>query len=183
MIGFFDDGIPKGTRVSHFGRVLGGIETVNAWPEPLLVVLAFGNPKITRRVYGRIMNPLIEFPSLIPSDFRTADPQTFRIGEGNIIKEGCYASTDVTIGNFNLLNGDVVLGHDSKIGDFNTIMPGVRISGEVTVHNECLLGAMSFIHQGLTIPDEVTIGPLSALLTKPAKGTTYIGNPAKKLKF
>ena len=31
LVGFFDDGIEKGTQVSHFGKVLGGIDELNAW--------------------------------------------------------------------------------------------------------------------------------------------------------
>jgi UDP-3-O-[3-hydroxymyristoyl] glucosamine N-acyltransferase len=62
-------------------------------------------------------------------------------------------------------------------------MPGTRISGEVTIGNSNLFGAMSFVKQLLTIPDNITLSPLSALLTKPKAGNLYIGNPAKKFKY
>jgi UDP-3-O-[3-hydroxymyristoyl] glucosamine N-acyltransferase len=116
-------------------------------------------------------------------DFYIGDKETFKIGEGNIIVGSCAVTCNVSIGNFNLLNGAVVMGHDSTLGDYNVIMPGTRISGEVSIGNRNLLGSMSFVKQQLTIKDDVTLSPLSALLTKPKSGCTYIGNPAKIFKY
>lgn len=183
LIGFFDDGIPSGTPVSHFGHTLGGIETLNAWPTPLNVAICIGSPLTSHCVHGKIHNPHISFPNLIHPDFNVNDPETFEIGIGNIIKGHCSATTDVSIGNFNLLNGFINLGHDVKIGDFNAFMPGVRVSGAVHIGSLNLLGADSFIKQQIRIGSRVTLSPLSALLTRPKDGNTYIGNPAKIFKF
>ena len=38
VIGFFDDGKPKGDPVGHYGSILGAIADVNAWREPLEIV-------------------------------------------------------------------------------------------------------------------------------------------------
>ncbi|MBD5356164.1 MAG: acetyltransferase [Bacteroides sp.] len=183
LIGFFDDGKEPDAAVSHFGKVLGGLETLNNWSSPLCVALCFGNPNTVRNVRDRLTNPNLEFPNLIDPSFSIADPETFSIGLGNIIKGDCHVTTNVKIGNFNLLNGYVAIGHDVSIGDFNAIMPGARISGEVKIGNQNLLGADCFIKQLIKIGSHVTISPLSALLTKPKDGMTYIGNPAKIFKF
>jgi UDP-3-O-[3-hydroxymyristoyl] glucosamine N-acyltransferase len=75
------------------------------------------------------------------------------------------------------------MGHDSKLGNFNVLMPRTNICGEVHIGNRNLFGSNCFIKQQLKVPDDVTVGPLSVLLTKPTSGNTYIGNPAKKFKF
>lgn len=183
LVGFFDDGKPQGSDVSHFGKVLGDIDTLNNWSSELSIALCMGAPRTMRKVKDKIINPLILFPNLIDPSFSIADCQTFSIGEGNIIKGNCSATTDVKIGNFNIFNGFVNIGHDICIGDYNVFMPGTRISGEVTIGNFNLFGADCFIKQLLKIGNEVTISPLSALLTKPKNGMTYIGNPAKIFKF
>ena len=77
----------------------------------------------------------------------------------------------------------VIIGHDSKIGDFNCIMPDVRISGEVTIGNENLLGVRSLILQQIKIGNQIRLGPGSVLMTKPKDRNTYIGNPAKLFRF
>lgn len=183
LIGFFDDGKENGTDVSHFGKILGGIQELNDWKSQLCVALCFGNPHTMRIVREKISNNNIIFPNLIALDFVIADPLTFSIGEGNIITGHYGVTTNVHIGNFNLFNGHISVGHDVKIGDYNAIMPGTRISGEVTLGNENLLGADCFIKQQIKIGDKVTVSPLSALLIKPKNGNTYIGNPAKIFKF
>lgn len=183
LIGFFDDGKQKGATVSHFGKIIGGIQELNQWEMPINITLCFGNPNTVYAVKNKITNNNINFPNLISPDFYIADERTFKIGEGNIIKGHCGVTTEVQIGKFNLLNGDVSIGHDVIIGDYNTIMPGARISGEVSIGDMNLIGADSFIKQQINIGNNVTLSPLSALLTKPKNGNTYIGNPAKIFKF
>jgi sugar O-acyltransferase (sialic acid O-acetyltransferase NeuD family) len=183
FIGFIDDSDPETITPSSFGKHLGGIDVLNNWPTDLCVALCFGNPGATQFVKNKITNPKVSFPNIIHPSLYIGDKQTCTIGEGNIISGSCCMSCNITIGNFNLLNGWVVIGHDTVIGDFNIIMPGSRISGKVKVGNNNLFGAMSFIKQQLTIGDGVTVGPLSALLTKPKSGCTYIGNPAKIFRY
>ena len=183
LIGFFDDGKKKEERVSSFGKILGGLEDLNTWNKELAIVLCFGNPNVLRRVRENISNTYIDFPNLISPDFIIRDETSLKIGEGNIIKGHCVLTTEIKIGDFNIFNGNVMIGHDVNIGSYNILMPGVRVSGEVNIGNQNLLGAGCFIKQQLSVGDKITISPLSALLTKPKNGCTYIGNPAKLFKF
>jgi acetyltransferase-like isoleucine patch superfamily enzyme len=183
FIGFFDDGAPESMIPSSHGKLLGNIDTLNNWPTDLCVMLCFGSPKIIEIVRNKITNPRISFPNLIHPSFRVTDKATFSIGEGNIITEFCISTCNVAIGSFNLLNGAVAFGHDVTIGNYNVFMPGVRISGEVHVGNRNLFGSMSFVKQQLSVSDDITLSPLSALLTKPKSGSLYMGNPAKIFRF
>jgi acetyltransferase-like isoleucine patch superfamily enzyme len=147
------------------------------------VALCFGAPHVIRAVHDKIVNPLVKFPNIIHPNFQIADEKTFVIGEGNIIARDCAVTCNITIGSFNLFNGDVTFGHDVTTGDYNVFMPRAQVSGEVTIGNENLLGTSCFIKQQITIKDNTTIGAMSAVLTKPKSGCTYIGNPAKIFKF
>lgn len=183
FIGFFDDGKKKGDEILHFGSVLGGLPEINEWKEDIDLVLAFGDPNLLRIVHSRITNSNIKFPNIIDPTFSIRDPQSFEIGQGNIIKPGCYLTVNVSIGNFNVLNGSIGIGHDVSIGNYNVFMPGVKISGEVNIGNGNLFGSGSFIKQQLKVGNNVTLSPLSALLSKPKDNNVYIGNPAKKFNF
>ena len=183
LIGFFDDGVKKGTKISHFGNVLGGMAELNGWETPLDLAIAIGNPKSLRGVRERITNKNITFPNVIAPNFGISDYETFAIGEGNIIGSGCAVSVDVKIGDFNILNADIVMGHDAQIGNYNVIMPDIRISGEVTLGNENLIGVGSIILQQIKVGNNVHLGAGAVLMTKPKDGCTYIGNPAKLFKF
>lgn len=184
LIGFFDDNSQLLDRdVSHYGKVIGNIDTLNSWQTPLAICIAIGNPHNLRNVRERITNPLISFPNIISPRVGYADIVSFKIGEGNIIQEGCWMSNDVTIGNFNLLNGDIVLGHDVEVGDYNVLMPDIRVSGDVTIGMCNLIGVGSIILQQITISENVTLGAGAVLMTKPKNGCTYLGNPAKMFKY
>lgn len=124
FLGFFDDGVEKGTQVSHFGEVLGGVDELNAWHEDLALIIAIGSPISVRGVRDRIVNKKIYFPNIIASSVEFTDEQSFSIGEGNIIGGGCRFTCDVHIGSFNLFNSGVIVGHDAVVGDYNIFMPG-----------------------------------------------------------
>lgn len=183
LIGFFDDNIVPGSAISHFGNCLGGISELNEWSQPLSITLCFGSPKTICNIHKKINNKFVDFPNIIDPNFAIADLETFKIGQGNIIKDNCSVTTEVIIGNFNILNGHVHIGHDVFIGDYNVMMPGTRIAGMVNIGHYNLFGAGSFIKQGLKIGDHVTLSPLSALLSKPKDENLYIGNPARLFKF
>lgn len=183
LIGFFDDGIAINTKISHYGLVLGGIETLNLWSKPLNVVFAVGNSKILHKLTSLVNNSNIQYPNIIAPNFTVKDLETFKIGKGNIIQGGCVVSCDVAIGDFNILNGSVVLGHDVCIGNCNVLMPDVRISGEVTIGNENLFGVGSVVLQQLKIGNKVRLAAGSVLMTKPKEENLYIGVPAKIMRF
>ena len=183
IVGFYDDRLPVGTSVSHYGKVLGGMKELNAVEEPLALAIAVGAPATRKRIFERITNPNITFPNLIAPSFRILDPSTFKIGQGNIIQDNCSVTCDVEIGNYNVFNGSNAMGHDVKVGDYNVLMPGVRLSGEVTTGNCNLLGVDSVVLQRVKIGSNVTLGAGSVLMTKPKDGNTYIGVPAKKFDF
>ena len=49
FVGFYDDGLEKGSRVDY-GEILGGIADLNVVDRPLSVVVALGNPKTLQTV-------------------------------------------------------------------------------------------------------------------------------------
>lgn len=181
LIGFFDDNLGlKGRMISHFGPCLGGMDDLNVYPKDLSVVLALGNPHVVKSLVGKIHNEHISFPNLIDTSFYLVDPETFVIGNGNIIQGPGCVTCDVEIGDFNAFNGGVVVGHDVKIGSFNTFMPAVRVSGEVIIGDYNFFGVGSIVLQQLKIGNDVRLGAGSVMMTKPKDGKLYIGVPAKK---
>ena len=183
IIGFFDDGVEKGTQISHYGIVLGGMDELNGWKKPLDLAVAIGTPSSLKYVVERITNKNVSFPNVVHPDFLMSDPETFKIGKGNIIHRGCSSSCDVTIGNFNVINSNIGFGHDDVVGNYNVFMPSVGISGEVTFGDCNLVGVGSIILQQIIIGNNVRLGAGAVLMTKPKDDNTYIGNPAKVFKY
>lgn len=183
LVGFFDDSKPVGMQVSSYGKVMGGMELLSSYSEPLAIAIAINDNKAVKRIREGIDNPMISFPNLIDPSLFYVDKQTVTMGEGNIIQNDCMISCDVVIGSFNLINDHVVVGHDNVIGDFNGLMPAAHLSGGITIGNNNLLGVASVVLQGMTIGNGVTLGANSVLMTQPRDNSTYLGVPAKRFDF
>ena len=183
LIGFFDDSKPYGMPVSSYGTVIGGMDLLASYSEPLAIAIAINDNKTVKRIRESINNPNITFPNLIDPSLFLVDENTFKMGEGNIIQNDCMISCDVTIGDFNLINDHVVVGHDNIIGNFNGLMPAAHLSGGITIGDNNLLGVASVVLQGMVIGNGVTLGANSVLMTQPRDNATYLGVPARRFDF
>ena len=182
IIGFFDDDQSKLGLENEYGKVLGGIDFVNSYDKELSVVMAIASPNVLEKIITNINNPNLSFPNIIAPTVFFFDKETFNIGYGNVICHHCRVSTDVTMGNFNLINGCCSFGHDVKLGNYNMMQPETRVSGETTIGNKNFFGVRCTILQGLKIGNQTRIGAGSFIIRKTKDGQTYFGNPAKMLK-
>jgi sugar O-acyltransferase (sialic acid O-acetyltransferase NeuD family) len=182
FIGFFDDGIVKGTK-NIFGEIIGGIDDLNSWNKELNVVFSIATPHILKRVVNRITNTNIIFPNLVAPNVNFLHQESLQIGQGNLLFFGTRVSCEVTIGNFNLLNGFVSLGHDVQIGCFNVLGPMVRLSGNVTIQDENFFGVQSIVLQGLKMGYRTKVGANSVIIRNTKDDALYMGNPATRIKI
>lgn len=182
FIGFFDDGIQKGTR-NIFGEIIGGLEEVNSLDKELNLVFAIANPAVLKKVVGSILNSNVKFPNLVAPNVNLLHGESLKIGQGNILFFGTRVSCEVTIGDFNLLNGFVSLGHDAVIGNFNVLGPMVRLSGNVTVQDENFFGVQSIVLQGIKIGNRIKVGANSVIIRNTKDEMLYLGNPARRVKI
>lgn len=183
FIGFFDDNPTlKGTS-NEYGKVLGGMDLLNARETSLSLAIAIGNPSIVKKVVSNIHNHCIDFPNLFHPNTYFFDQNNIIFGQGNIICVGCSFSINVHIGDFNTFNGYVGVGHDATIGNFNSLMPAVRISGEVKIGEENFIGCAAVVLQQISIGNRTIIGANSTVIRKTKDGNTYVGNPATKVNY
>ncbi len=182
FIGFFDDGLVKGTK-NIFGEIIGGIDDLNSWNKELNVVFSIATPHILKKVVGKITNTNIKFPNLVAPNVNFLHQESLQIGQGNLLFFGTRVSCEVTIGDFNLLNGFVSLGHDVQIGSFNVLGPMVRLSGNVTIQDENFFGVQSIVLQGLKMGCKTKVGANSVIIRNTKDETLYMGNPATRIKI
>lgn len=180
IIGYFDDGEPVG-KECKYGKVLGNIDTLNAWQTPLSVVIAIATPKYLELVSSKITNPLVNFPNIIAPGVFMFDEESVSLGKGNLITFGCRFSCNVTLGDFNILDGMISLGHEVCIGSYNAIFPETRISGQTSIGDKNFFGARCFVAQCLKVGNGNRFGAGAFVLRKIKDDGLYMGNPAKKV--
>ena len=180
LVGFFDDGEAVG-KSNRYGKVLGGIDSLNNYNEPISIHIAIADIKSRLQIVNQISNENVEFPNIIAPNVLFFDQTAIRLGKGNLINFNCLIGFDVQIGDFNLLNGGIVIGHDTTLGSYNTLMPSTQISGNCSVGEYNFFGLKSMTIQGIKVGDNTRIGAGSLISHNTQDGHFYFGNPAKRM--
>jgi len=176
--GFYDDRIDEDTLVSGC-KIHGKISKLLQIDYELSVVIAIANPAIRKFVFTQLSNNTkLMFPTLIhPNVLLCGDNVT--IGKGCIICASNIITVNVAIGNFVILNFKCSVAHDTLIGDFCSVMPGVCISGDVTIKDLVYLGTGASIINLITVGYASTVGAGVTLSKNLPDNSTSIGLPPK----
>lgn len=139
-------------------------------------VIGIGNPALRAKAYAKWKERGAHFLNLV-HPFSFIPPDTV-MGEANIITCACHFSCNVTIGNANYFNGNVVLGHDVCVGDANFFGPFSLAMGGVTIGSRNAFGIRSAVLPEATIGDENTLAPGAFVYKGCGTGRLMAGNPA-----
>lgn len=182
FIGFVDGSLPKDTLVNGY-PVIGNDDEINNVSEELGLVLAFGDPKLKKRVKTKFTNPLLFFPTLIHPSVMIGDRRFVEIGEGCIICAGCILTTNIRIKDFVTLNLQCTVGHDTTINEYSAFMPTCNISGEVNVGEGVYCGTGVKIINLTSIGDYTIVGAGAVIAKSLPARCTAVGVPAKPIKY
>lgn len=179
FVGYYDDGKPAGEAIGR-KKVLGTVPDLAALKDEMNIVIAVGEPRTKKKIHEAIKNnPRISYPTLLHPNVQIG--RNVSIGEGSIICAGNIITVDIALGRHTILNLSCTVGHDTVMKDYCSVMPGVNISGEVTI-NECVyIGTGAKIINQLTVGDNVTIGSGAVVTKNLEPGVTAVGIPAKPL--
>lgn len=142
-------------------------------------IIGAGYPKLRRKIYEDLKLMNAKFYTLICRGVYLF--QSFEYGEANIFVYPFLASVNINVGIGNVFNSDVIIGHDSTIGDFNFFGPRSQILGNVKIGNNNKTGANVILLPNSKVGNNNDIAPLSAVY-KGCKNNCYMqGNPALKI--
>ncbi len=182
LIGFFDDGLQTNAEVDGL-KVLGNCKDLNTHADELSVCIAVADPVLRLGLINRISNPKIKFPTLVHPQANLGDAQRNKLGMGCILTAGAILTTGIEIGDFGIVNLATTIGHDARLGQCCTVMPGCSISGNVSIGEGCVLGTGSRIIQGITIGANCRIGAGSVVTKSFGSDLKIVGVPARGLKL
>jgi sugar O-acyltransferase (sialic acid O-acetyltransferase NeuD family) len=102
------------------------------------------------------------------------------IAEGCTVLPNCIIESSASLGQGVLLNVHVAVTHDSFIGDFCELGPGVIICGGCHIGSGVFVGAGAIILPGITVGNNAVIGAGAVVNKDVPEGETVTGVPAKK---
>jgi len=93
------------------------------------------------------------------------------IGAGTVVLGGSYLSALVRVGRHAYVSALVVIGHDTVIGDYSSLMPGAMICGDAVLGSDVLVGANATVLQGARVEEGASVGA-GAVARRVAAGQT-----------
>jgi|SRR5690606_5914515 len=178
FLGFLDD---FATHTPEGYPILGKTDDWLKRPERgVHVVCAIGDPFVRYHIVQKFTAHGVPFATLIHPSVRRS--RWVQFGPGTIACINASFTTNVCVGGHAVINPDCTVGHDVEIAAFTSLMPGVRISGNV------VLGVGTYLGVGSVVINKVSVGAWSvigagAVVTKDVPpGVVAVGVPAKPIK-
>lgn len=109
-------------------------------------------------------------------------PFHFSHGEGCFINKRVVIGAQSRLGNFVVINRGACLGHHLTLGDFVSIGPGVVTGGGVTIKRGALIGTGAVLSPEVTIGEHAVVGAGAVVTKDVAPHAIVIGNPAQEFK-
>lgn len=148
-------------------------------PDKYVVMIAVANSKDREDIVKQLPVNTHYFTFIHPTAQLMNDD--IIIGEGSFIGANSIITCNVEIGKHAILNRANHIGHDCRIGDYFSAMPGSIVSGNVNLGNKVYLGTNSSIREKITICDNVTIGLNTGIVKDISLSGTYIGQNTRQL--
>jgi sugar O-acyltransferase (sialic acid O-acetyltransferase NeuD family) len=153
-------------------------EFSSVYPDALVTV-AIGDPKTRARVTQECSG--FGFATVVHCD-AVLSPSA-KLGTGCVVFAGSILSVGVVLGDHVHVNVACSISHDSSIGDYSTLSPGVKVCGNVQIGHSVNIGAGATIINGrpgspLVIGDCSVIAAGSCVTKSVEANCMFAGVPA-----
>lgn len=159
IIGLLDDFAKVGTQVDG-APVLGTVSEYLDKPQNADVFVAVGDNRARTEIVKR-------FPAhtYFPAIAHSKSTVSGELGQGTFVGVGANVGPGSRAGDFSIVNTHANLEHDSKLGIFCHLAPGVVTGGRVKIGNHTMVGIGAVIQDGVTIGENCIIG-MGSIVTK-----------------
>ena len=147
------------------------------------VIITIGDNTIRKKIYeGLFLQDSVGFSNIIDctATFSTHAKLTRNssvfIGPHSVVN--CFAEVEAAV----IINTGSIVEHEAKIGPYSHVGPNATICGGAQIGSSVLVGANAVVKQGVKVGDNVVIGAGAVVIEDLQSESTYVGNPATKIR-
>ncbi len=175
IAGFLDDNPKALEGYTGYPPILGSLDSCAPGPNDVFVC-ALGNIPARRRCIEAIAAKGGRFATLVSPS--AVVHKTAKIGTGCLVLDHAIVSADVTLADFVLCHANVLLGHDTRVGENSVLESFAFTGGFAQVGAGCVLHTRATVLPYKHVGDGATVGAGSTVITSVPAGKTVFGTPA-----
>jgi sugar O-acyltransferase (sialic acid O-acetyltransferase NeuD family) len=174
IMGVFDDSCGQIGELIQEVPVIGPFLEILKYGHLLTAVyLAIGDNQDRYKWHEFLSLNHFELPSLIHP--RAIVERDATVGSASSVCVGAIVCTQAVIGRGCIINTGCSIDHESSIGDFSHLAPGVVVAGRTQIGSNTFIGLNSAIANKIRIGNNVIIGAGSVVLSDIPDGARIVG--------
>lgn len=134
------------------------------------------DPALRIKLYNRVLENGGALATLVASSAYVSHHA--RLGQGTVVMHHAFVNAGAEVGGNVILNTFCNIEHGVRIGHQCHISTGVMVNGDCQVGDNCFIGSQSVLANGVSVCDNVLVGAGSFVRKSILRPGVYSGNPA-----
>ena len=184
LVGYLDSGKPVGAGPARL-PILGPGEAVVELAAQYGVtacIVAVGHNEIRRQCVAMLLRKMPELRFATAVHPTAVVAEGVEIGEGSVVMAGTVINPGCRIGRHCIVNTGACFDHESTMGDFSSLAPGVVTGGNVLIGEGAAIGLGASIIHGMSVGRETVIGAGAVVVKDIPANVVAMGVPARVMR-